>query len=89
MADDFRLLFDTITVERPSRSYAVTVPAPWVPPKRQIETSIALRLPYMRHLVQEKSLQGSFGIGKIVAIVRRFRVEVDMPAWGHRDFPRL
>ena len=54
--DDLRLLLDAIVVERFSGLQIIGIAAKWVPQQQEIERPAALRLPYVRHLVNEKSL---------------------------------
>jgi len=52
--------------------------------QRQEPRSVPLCLPDMHHLVDEMALKAERGGGKIVAIVGRLWVEVEMPARRHR-----
>jgi hypothetical protein len=87
--DNFRLLLDTIASERPAGFELVAISAKWVPEQWQIKPSARLRLPYVCHFVDEKTLRSQICAREIIAIGWRLRVEMDMSARRHRDPARL
>lgn len=89
MADDLCLLLDTISSERLAGFERIAIAAKWVAHQRKIPTALALRLPHMRHFVDEMALQVQRGTGEIVAIQVTMGVEPQMPIGGHRHLARM
>ncbi len=56
MANDLRLLFETVAVERFARLKSVSVAAKGMAHQWQIETAALLRLPNVGQLVDEEAL---------------------------------
>src|SRR3982750_2154692 len=56
VADDLRLLLDSVAGEQFSRRDRIIVPAERVTHERQVEPALGLRLPHVGELVDEESL---------------------------------
>ena len=89
MPHDFGLLFDTILFKLPAGFEAVIVTAPRMTVQYEVPGSFGLRLPDMRHLVDEESLAVKRLCRKILAVRIAHRVEMDMSARCHGDAARL
>lgn len=89
MPHDLGLLLDTIALQAPSRSQGIVVAAHGMASEWQVPTTLALRLPDMRHLVQEQRLCLQTGIREIIDVERGARVEVDVPGRRHQRADRL
>jgi len=89
MANNFGLLLYPVVHQSPARRQPIAVAAERVATERQIPPSAPLRLPDMRHLVQEQRLQIERAGSKIIAIKRARSSEMEMPARRHRDMARL
>lgn len=83
MANDLSLLLDPIVLQGAARPEAVIVTAKWVTMQRQVPSAVDLRLPHMGHFVNEKPLKANGCTAEILAIPRRLRVEMNVPARGH------
>lgn len=86
---DFRLLFDPVSVESPSRLEVVVISAPWVTTKDEIPVSTRLGLPDMRHLVDEMRLPFQRRGGEVIAIPLCKWMEMQVSARSHRDIAGL
>ena len=65
--NDFRLLFQPVTVERATRNDVIAISAEWVAHQRQIPFAALLRLPHMRHFMDEMPLKMEGGVAKVGA----------------------
>ena len=68
MPHDLCLLFYTITFERKARPYRIIVSAERVAHQNQPVFTPLLRLPDMRHLVNEQALSTNRAMGEVIAI---------------------
>src|SRR5207237_6774430 len=84
VTDDFRLLFNAVAIEWLPRSQAIIITAKWVAHQRQIETAAFLRLPHMRHFVDEIALGGERFAREIVRPAAAVRMEPNGPHRRHR-----
>jgi hypothetical protein len=83
MPNDFRLLFNAILSQSPSRFDTVTVPAKRMPSEG--EEYPALMLPHMRHFVDEQSLFSNMLVTEIVAEQFALGMEMNVSARGHHN----
>ena len=89
MANDLSLLLYAIVLQGVAGLEAVIVTAKGVTMQRQVPAAADLGLPHMGHFVNEKPLKANGGAAEVLAIPRRFRVEMNVPARGHDNCCRL
>lgn len=89
MADNFRLLFKSVALERPTGLDLITVTAEGMPHQRQIEAAALLGLPDVRQLVDEETLPVKGFFCEILRPKVRMRMEVNMAHRRHRNASRL
>ena len=65
MADDFGLLFDAVTFERPTGFQAIIIAAKGMALQRQ--ENALLMLPDMHQFMDEKPLQSKIAVAEIIA----------------------
>ena len=87
MADDFALLFNAITPQRPTRFERIAIPAKRVAAQDQVDAR--LLLPDMRHFMDEQPLLIDVAITEIAAIKIALWVKPDVAIGRHRHAARL
>ena len=87
MSNDFRLLLDTVAIERPARFDAVAVAAEGMPAQDQVHA--ALVLPDVDQFVDQEPLPTKRGGTEAAAISSACRVKMDRTLRSHRDVSRL
>lgn len=87
--NNFSLLFNSITLQRPARLDCIVIAAEGMAAEQQVPFPALLGLPDMCHLMDEQPLAGHGRTGKVVAINVTTGVKMQMAARGHRNFTRL
>lgn len=89
VADDFRLLFKAIAVEWLTGDQVVGIATKGMAHQRQVESAAFLGLPYVRHLVDEQTLQLDRLTTEISRPAIAFGVEMDVAGRRHDNPARL
>lgn len=89
VADDLGLLFEPVAVEQAVGDEVVAIAAEWVPHQREVEAPAGLRLPDVRHFMDEQSLAVQRLLPEVVRPQIVMRVEVDVPGRRHHGVPWL
>ena len=87
--DDLGLLFEPVVIECPSLTKLVRIAAKRVAHQRKVKAATLLRLPDVRHLVDEEALARKWLGGKIVGPSLVGGMEVDIAGGCHDDPARL
>src|SRR5436190_2651580 len=86
---DFGLLLESVAVERLARLDGEVVAAKGMAHQRQVEAALGLRLPHVRHFVDEKSLPGERLFREVLRPAAAVRMEIDVAHWRHGSAARL
>src|SRR5204862_7311894 len=83
------LLLESVAVERLARLDGEVVAAKGMAHQRQVEAALGLRLPHVRHFVDEKSLPGERLFREVLRPAAAVRMEIDVAHWRHGSAVRL
>lgn len=89
MPYDLGLLLQPIALQRPAWLQDIVVPAQRMPPQYKIPPPMLLRLPHMRHLVDEMPLQVERRRVEVIAILCRAGVKMEVAHRRHGNLRGL
>ncbi|QNP43356.1 hypothetical protein H9L15_00295 [Sphingomonas daechungensis] len=89
MADDLRLLFQSIVLEPAAQFDFIAVSAEGMAHQRQVEPASLLCLPDVCQFVNEQALSVQGLLTEVLRPQVAIRVEVNVPGRSHDDAPRL
>ena len=83
------MLLEAVALEGPVVANLVAVTAEWMTHEREIQLPLRLRLPDVRHFMDEETLAAQRLAGEIIGPHTPLRVEIDVPHRGHRRVARM